>query len=92
MFNTIRNACWRLRYRRGRIITFCSGYDLYSDVIIVENKIATTGTVLYRERPSVIPWGTEESEFGPIEEATISELHKRLSWESIDRMANDEVK
>ena len=76
MFALLRQFVWRLRYRPGRIVTFCYAYDGFTEVLIVENRVALTGTLLYRER-GVNVLGTDQPQFGPLSEDTVPEMIRR---------------
>ncbi len=78
MFKALRELFWRLKYRKGRRLNFWVGYDANVEVLIVENRIATSGTVLYRTRSGPNGWDPIGGEFGPVKEASIPALHQKL--------------
>ncbi|HZN65468.1 MAG TPA: hypothetical protein VFB66_09210 [Tepidisphaeraceae bacterium] len=59
MLASLRQLYWRLKYRPGRRVTFCFGYDGFTEILVVENRVATTGTLVYRER-DVNVWSEEQ--------------------------------
>lgn len=78
MFEFLRQLYWRMKYRPGRKVTFCCAFDGFSEILVVENRLATTGTLVYRER-AVNVFGTEQDEFGPIHEDTVPDMVRRLT-------------
>jgi len=59
MLASLRQLYWRLKYRPGRRVTFCFGYDGFTEILVVENRVTTTGTLVYRER-DVNVWSEEQ--------------------------------
>ena len=78
MFTYLRQLYWRMKYRPGCKVTFCFAFDGFNEILIVENRLATTGTLVYRER-GVNVFGPEQVEFGPIREDTVPDMIQRLT-------------
>lgn len=78
MFAFLRHLYWRSKYRPGRKVTFCCGFDGFNEILVVENRVATTGTLVYRER-GVNVFGSGQDEFGPIREDTVPNIVQRLT-------------
>lgn len=76
MFRSLRQIYWRLKYRPGRVFEFCVGRDFFNDVLIVENRVASNGTLVYRVR-GWCPWGEDGGPFGPKREDTVLEMIRR---------------
>jgi hypothetical protein len=78
MLASLRELYWRLKYRPGRRVTFCFGYDGFTEILVVENRVATTGTLVYRER-DVNVWSEEQDPFGPLREDPVPDIVRRLT-------------
>ncbi len=58
-------------------MTFCRGFDWFTDVLIVENRMYHDGKIVYSERqPDVL--GSQQVPFGPAREVTVAELLDRM--------------
>ena len=76
MLRSIRKLYWRLKYRPSRTFEFCFAIDGFTDILIVENRVASTGTLVYRKR-CFNPWAPDQCEFGPPREDTVPEMIRR---------------
>ena len=81
MSQSLRQLYWRLKYRPGRVFSFSDSKDFFNEVLIVENRVASKGTVVYRTR-HWDPWFKEPGEesdtpFGPPREDTVQEMIRR---------------
>ena len=77
MLASLRQLYWRLKYRPGRRVTFGWGYDGFTEIIVVENRLATAGTLVYCERD--VDSRAEPREFGPPREETVPDMVRRLT-------------
>ena len=79
MLSSLRRLYWRLRYRPGRTLTFCYGFDGFREILVVENRVSSTGTLVYRQRTlNTMARGVKQSDFGPEREDTVPEMVRRL--------------
>lgn len=80
MVASLRRFYWKLKYRSGCQITFCAGYDLFLfyEILVVENRVDATGTLIYRVRP-VNVFGGKQVKFGPLCEDEVPEMVRRLT-------------
>ena len=74
----IKNLYWRLKYRRGQKVFFTYACDGICEILVVENNIATTGTIRYRAR-QVDVWNKEQGDFGDVLESTVPEMLHSLT-------------
>jgi hypothetical protein len=80
MLAKLRQLYWRIKYRPGRRVTFCFAYDGFNEILVVENRLATTGTLVYRERTlNTMEKGAKQDEFGPPREDSVPEMIRRLT-------------
>ena len=78
MLARLRKLYWRLKYRPGRTVTFCFGYDGFHEILVVESRLATAGTLVYRER-GINVRAQDQEPFGPPREDTIPDIVRRLT-------------
>lgn len=78
MLASLRQYYWRLKYRPGRKVTFCFAFDGFNEILVVENRLAKAGTLVYRERRRNT-WTAEQNEFGPPREDTVPDMVRRLT-------------
>jgi hypothetical protein len=61
-------------------VTFCYAFDGFREILVVENRVATVGTLVYLERTlNTMAKGVKQDEFGPPREDTVPEMIRRLT-------------
>ncbi len=80
---------WRLKYRPGSTFTVWIGHNDFWQILIVENRIKTYGTLIYRKREVFVPVGSitwaraqeiaDRCEYGPLREDTVPDMFDRLT-------------
>jgi hypothetical protein len=79
MFAMLRQLYWRLQYRPGRMIMFTHARDGITEILVVENRIASSETICYRKR-EINVWAPRSVQcaFGPALESSIQEMIQRI--------------